>query len=258
MNYLLFRLYGPLASWGEVAIGESRHTGLKPKKSAMLGLLGAALGIQREDDVSQAALAEGYKFAFNVRSTGQLLRDYHTTQVPDSVGKFSYRTRRDELVLGKERLGTILSTREYRTDTQVVVAVRAEPDAVWPLAVIKEALLKPIYHLYIGRKSCPLAIPLNPELLSADDFYGALQAHSPKALLKRDGDWDGDARWLPDDQLQAFYWEGEIADFSEVNSHFDPSQVQQLQQYDQPVSRRRWQFESRMEYYWQAIAKEAS
>jgi CRISPR system Cascade subunit CasD len=49
MEYLLFRLYGPLASWGEIAVGESRHTATYPGKSALLGLLAAALGIRRDD-----------------------------------------------------------------------------------------------------------------------------------------------------------------------------------------------------------------
>ena len=258
MDYLLFRLYGPLASWGEIAIGESRHSGIKPKKSALLGFLGGALGVRRDDDTSQQALAEGYRFAFQMRSTGQLLRDYHTTQAPDSVGKFNYRTRRDELVIGKARLGTVLSTREYRTDAQAVIAVRAEPNTTWSLSELQQALLKPVYHLYIGRKSCPLAMPLKPEVLSGENFYDVLKAYQPMALLPGERSWDSDAMWLPDDELQGFYWEGGVEDFSPPSSSFNPSEVQQLRQYDQPLSRQRWQFEPRMEYFWQTTAREAS
>jgi CRISPR system Cascade subunit CasD len=36
MEYLLFRLYGPMASWGEIAVGEMRHSEVKPSKSALL------------------------------------------------------------------------------------------------------------------------------------------------------------------------------------------------------------------------------
>lgn len=95
MDLLLFRLYGPLASWGEIAVGESRHSANYPSKSAILGLVGAALGIERSDEAQQAGLQQGYQVAVEVFSTGQLLRDYHTAQVPDSAGKFVYRTRRD-------------------------------------------------------------------------------------------------------------------------------------------------------------------
>lgn len=49
MQYLVFRLYGPMASWGEAAVGGDRPSGLAPSRSAVLGLLGAALGIKRDD-----------------------------------------------------------------------------------------------------------------------------------------------------------------------------------------------------------------
>ncbi|MEY3760994.1 MAG: hypothetical protein RIR39_2485, partial [Pseudomonadota bacterium] len=102
MDVLVFRLYGPMASWGEIAVGESRHTANYPSKSAIIGLLGAALGIARDDEETQIQLQQGYSLAVELWTAGSLLRDYHTTQVPDSVGKFTYRTRRDEIILGKE------------------------------------------------------------------------------------------------------------------------------------------------------------
>ena len=37
-QYLVFRLYGPLASWGLPAVGGDRQTGLAPSRSAILGL----------------------------------------------------------------------------------------------------------------------------------------------------------------------------------------------------------------------------
>ena len=49
-DYLVMRLYAPLASWGEIAVGEVRHSANYPSKSALLGLLGAALGVRRDDD----------------------------------------------------------------------------------------------------------------------------------------------------------------------------------------------------------------
>ena len=30
MDYLLFRLYGPMAAWGDIAVGESRHVHAAP------------------------------------------------------------------------------------------------------------------------------------------------------------------------------------------------------------------------------------
>ena len=252
MDLLLFRLYGNLASWGEIAVGESRHSANYPSKSAILGLLAAALGIQREDEAQQQTLQTGYQIAVEVFSGGQLLRDYHTTQVPDSVGKFTYRTRRDELVLGKERLGTILSSREYRSDALAVVAVRAFDLAPFSLAELKEKLLKPVFHLYLGRKSCPLAAPLCPQLLANQNHYlAAFKAYQHKPLLPThqtasDGVFERDSNWLKLNSQRHYYWEGATADFAE---NVQQSQIQTRVRHDQPLSRKRWQFTPRQEHY---------
>ena len=252
MDVLVFRLYGPMASWGEIAIGESRHTANYPGKSAIIGLLGAALGIARDEEQKQQQLQQGYALAVELVTAGSLLRDYHTTQVPDSVGKFTYRTRRDELILGKERLGTILSSREYRTDALALIAIRALADAPFTLTEIQAALLQPKYHLYLGRKSCPLAAPLQPQLITDQpNYYDAFKAYQHKpmlptsiasagALAKRYYDWLG----RPNDRY--YYWEGQPEDFSNT---LDLTRRQTRTRHDQPLSRNRWQFMPRQEHY---------
>ncbi|HLD44337.1 MAG TPA: CRISPR-associated protein Cas5, partial [bacterium] len=50
MDYLVFQLRAPLSAWGETAVGEYRPTSNYPSNSALLGLLAAALGIDREDE----------------------------------------------------------------------------------------------------------------------------------------------------------------------------------------------------------------
>jgi len=263
MNYLLFRLYGPMASWGEIAVGESRHSAIYPGKSALLGLMAAALGIRRDEEQRQAALAAGYRFAVKVLNAGHPLRDYHTAQAPDSVGKFVYRTRRDELVVGKERLGTILSSREYRCDALVLVAVVAENGAPYSLEEIRMALLKPRFHLYLGRKSCPVAAPLNPQVRDAVGFGDALDTYPygalfvSKYLFKKaekevvDGaaiadsslltgmSWDDERVFAYGNQPVRYYWEGDAGDLVSQQS---------LTRHDQPLSRARWQFTQRTEY----------
>ncbi|PPK76586.1 CRISPR system Cascade subunit CasD [Methylobacter tundripaludum] len=253
MDILVFRLYGPMASWGEIAVGESRHTASYPSKSAIIGLLGAALGIARDEEEKQQQLQQGYALAVELLSAGSLLRDYHTTQVPDSVGKFTYRTRRDEVILGKERLGTILSSREYRTDALALVAVRALVDAPFTLAEIQAALLQPKYHLYLGRKSCPLAAPLQPQLITDQlNYFAAFKAYQHKPILptsiasdgtlaKRDYDWLG----RPSDRH--YYWEGLPEDFSDDTLALTRRQTRT--RHDQPLSRKRWQFMPRQEHY---------
>ncbi len=264
MDTLVFRLYGPMLSWGEVAVGESRHTASHPGRSALLGLLGAALGIRRDDEDGQLALARSYRFAVKQLSAGLLIRDYHTTQVPDSVGKFRYRTRRDELVIGRERLGTILSSREYRTDSLALVAVRAEDNAVASLNKLVDALRKPHFQLYLGRKSCPLAAPLSPQLI--EGVFHWMDAFSEYAMLpillsgngvaeSRDAVPKRDRYWLSLPSQPTYYWEGDIADLAKPGAEFAPSQVQTLIRHDQPRSRRRWQFNPRQEHLYQPISE---
>lgn len=252
MDYLLFRLYGPMASWGEIAVGETRRTASYPSKSAIIGLMAAALGIKRSDSEKQQQMQQGYVIAVEVYSQGTLLRDFHTAQVPDSVGKFTYRTRRDELVLGKERLGTILSSREYRTDALALVAVKALPDAPYDLQTIKDHLEEPRFHLYLGRKSCPLAAPMHPLIgKGKKNFYEAFKAYKHKTLLPFKNIDEGnvskrDGYWLGLSNERHYYWEGEASDFADT---LDLSRMQTRTRHDQPLSRDRWQFSPRHEHY---------
>lgn len=252
MDTLVFRLYGAMASWGEIAVGEDRHTASYPSKSAVIGLLGAALGIKRDDEAKQSQLQCGYSLAVEVFSTGRLLRDYHTTQVPSSVGKVNYHTRRDEIVLGKKQLGTILSSREYRCDAFAVVAIRTLDSAPYALTDIKAHLLQPKFHLYLGRKSCPLAAPLNPQIIQQTYYFDAFNAYQHKPILPTHEGESGelskrDAIWLGRPKDRHYYWEGKIDDFSDM-----PDLLKQMQtrtRHDQPLSRKRWQFLPRQEHY---------
>ena len=119
-DYLVFRLYGPMAAWGEIAVGEHRPSFAHPSKSAIIGLLAAALGIRRDEEDRQKSLADSFLYAVRTDAIGSLLRDYHTTESPRGQ---SFTTRRREMLAvqeqkrsGKKFEGTILSTRDYRCD----------------------------------------------------------------------------------------------------------------------------------------------
>lgn len=49
MPTLLLRLVGPMQSWGTTSRFDQRDTGKEPSKSGVIGLLAAALGIDREN-----------------------------------------------------------------------------------------------------------------------------------------------------------------------------------------------------------------
>lgn len=176
MQFLVFQLVAPLAAWGDVAVGQYRGSRDAPGESALVGLLGAALGIRRDDEAAHAMLRDGYAFAVATVNAGSLLRDYHTAQVPsrsDLKGR-PQRTRRDELSVPKHQLNTILSTRDYRQDGEWLVAVQALPAAAHELAALERALREPRFVLYLGRKSCPPAAPLAAQIVDADSAHAAI------------------------------------------------------------------------------------
>lgn len=179
MQFLLFHLQAPMASWGDVAVGSYRGSREHPGAAALLGLMGAALGVRREDEAAHAALRDGYAFAVGTVEAGQLLRDYHTAQVPgrsDLKGR-PHRTRRDELSLPRHALNTILSTRDYRQGGAWAVAVHALPAAPHGLDELAQALRQPRFVLYLGRKCCPPAAPLAPLVVEAESVHAALTAY---------------------------------------------------------------------------------
>jgi len=109
---LLFQLHGPPASWGEPAVGEYRPSTTHLGKSQIAGLLGAPLGLTHDREAELAALADDYGLAVRIDAEGELLRDYHTTQIPPARRGRRFATRRDELAVDDRY--TILSRRGGR------------------------------------------------------------------------------------------------------------------------------------------------
>lgn len=234
MDFLLFQLYGPLAAWGDVAVGEQRPTATHPSKSAIVGLLAAAKGIRRDQEDIHKSMASGYAVGVRVDASGELLRDYHTAQVPPAKGKAKYYTRRDEL--RSDDLYTILSARDYRMEGCYTVAIWVnDSSAPFSLEALVEALKYPKFVPYIGRKSCPLALPLAPQLVGASTLKAAFdQVERPgKGFL---------ADLSLADQM-AYYWEG----LDNAAAGMMPTMVYPRR--DQPLSRARWQFREREEFY---------
>lgn len=179
-TYALFRLQGVMASWGEVVAGEVRTSESTPTRSALLGMLGAALGIEREDDAAHHALSRMLHIAVLVHNAGTPMEDYHTTQTPDGTRGRELTTRAEEL--SYKSLATILSRRTYYCDQSVTVAIwkkkrgtASERDDRWSLEEIVEAINAPRWTLSLGRKSCPLLTPPEAHCVQAKTLKQALQ-----------------------------------------------------------------------------------
>lgn len=259
-DYLVFQLYGPLVSWGDIAVGETRPSAMTPTKSAVLGLVAAALGLHRPDtartetecaewESRHIALAEGYGMAVKMETLGLPLSDYHTSQVPSSGSgrnRKTFSSRRDELTRGhKSDLNTILSRREYRQDAFYAVTLWARDNAPYTLRDIRLALLEPCFMLYLGRKSCPLALPLQPEVKSAEAVEDALASLHLEGILARVAEASGDAGWTKlhtrfQPSAPLLLWD------SDAETRLSPEQT--VTRRDATLSRRRWQFTVRDEH----------
>lgn len=243
MSYLVFQLYGAIASWGEIAVGETRHTASHPTKSAVVGLIAAALGIKRTEESRLEALANSFLFSCKVSTTANVLVDYQTVQVPDSKGKRIYSTRRDEIVTGRDRLSTILSSREFLTDSYCLIGLKETAAAIVSLAAVQKALNQPKFQLYLGRKAQPLAAPLAPSLFNeCDGFKSALDTYTQNNAAATQLFMRNKAEY------ERYYWEGE---YSEIGSEVNAEQIQTIDRHDQVLSRSRWQFQSRLEHCYQ-------
>lgn len=257
-DYLVFQLYGPLSSWGDIAVGETRAASFAPAKSAVMGLVAAALGLRRPDttqdeslrqqwEAQHVALVEGYGMAVKLTEPGLPLTDYHTAQVPSSGSgrnRKVFATRRDELTwLPRHDLNTILSRRDYRQDAYAVIALWARPNAPYPLEHLRARLLTPEFVLYLGRKSCPLALPLNPVVAGAEYIEDAFSAFSFATVAR--ALW-GDADWaicqMPESNPMLL-WDAD----TDVKVRVAVDQQTIFSRRDASTSRRRWQFAVRDE-----------
>lgn len=236
MDYLVFRLYGPMASWGEAAVGGDRPTALHPSRSAVLGLVAATLGIRRDEADKLEQLYAGLGVAIKSYTDGELARDYHTAQAPSQERKRRFHTRRDELDMPRHKLNTILSSRDYRTNGYWVVALWLRAESPHGLESLAQALTRPRFSLYLGRKSCPLAAPMMPTRVSGT-LKEALDWFFPPLS---DDPWE--QQRLGMDGYSHYFWQGEPEDIGAYEG------VQSRTVWDEPISREPWQFGARQEH----------
>lgn len=138
MSVLTLRLAGPLQSWGASARFVRRTTESAPTKSGVLGMLAAAQGLERGDDSRLARLA-ALRFGVRIDQPGTRVRDFQTAH---------------HAVSGKSMP---LSERFYLADAVFVAAVEGDSELVDELYA---AVGDPVYQPFLGRRSCPPAMPL--------------------------------------------------------------------------------------------------
>ena len=146
MATLLIRLCGPMQSWGTRSRFTERDTELEPSKSGVAGILCAALGRPRSEDVSDlAALRMGVR----VDHEGTMANDYHTSGGVDGIVRAA----------GGLSKNAVLSNRHYLADADFLVGLESEDVAF--LEQLEAALREPVWQLSLGRKSFLPSVPIS-------------------------------------------------------------------------------------------------
>lgn len=133
MTVLLLRLAGPLQAWGAASRFAYRHTEVAPTKSGVIGLLAAARGMRRTEPLTELL---GLGFGVRVDQPGQIVRDFQVARTLDGGRSMP------------------LTYRYYLSDAAFLAAVEGEENL---LQGLDEALRRPHFPLYLGRRSCPPA-----------------------------------------------------------------------------------------------------
>lgn len=181
---LLFELFGPLVAWGDIAVGEQRPVQPHPTKSGVLGIVAAALGYGRDDDDAHDDLFNRLHFGVRVDGAGSLLVDYHTAQtVSAPTLKKARRARpivtRADILYRAGELHTILSTRDYYVDSIATAALLETQPGRVSIDRIAEALDRPHYAPYLGRRCATPSLPFSPRITEADSLLSALRTTQP-------------------------------------------------------------------------------
>lgn len=153
---LLLHLASPLQSWGIVSKYSSRRTHFEPTKSGVVGLLAAASGRRRTDPIEDLVKL---RFGVRVDKPGELIRDFHT--VSRSMGDKKLPTANgDKLAPGVSKL----TERYYLSDAIFLVALEGEDDFI---EYLSNAIQRPTFPLFLGRRSCPPSRPVFLKLVDA-------------------------------------------------------------------------------------------
>lgn len=211
-EFVIFTLAAPMGAFGDLAGHERRNSGAWPARSAVLGLVGAALGVRRDDGPGQETLA-GWRVAVSVLSRGTAFRDFHTVQTVPTARVKRPATRRDALEALRSGDNPLITWRDYRSDCAFGVAL-------WGLAGaddVRDALARPRFTPYLGRKSCPLSAPMAPQVVEAETETDALARVTVPPFLEVDperpllvasdeplgGGWQ-EVRW--DEPIDRSFW----------------------------------------------------
>lgn len=166
-----------MSAWGKPLQGNIRKTEDHPTKSGITGFIATCLGITREMEKEYTSLSNiGY--ACREDLPGSLLKDFHTVQVGPGI----------------------VSERYYLVNAVFTICLWQNKKGPYSLNLIREALIKPVYAPFLGRKCCPLNLPPTPVIVTARDLSKAFDKYTHSEFLKNS---------LSEQEYNRIFWEGD-------------------------------------------------
>ncbi|WP_042368916.1 type I-E CRISPR-associated protein Cas5/CasD [Streptacidiphilus neutrinimicus] len=169
MSGLILRLAAPMQAWGErSAFTEIRDSAPFPTRSGLIGLLASAEGRPRHQvDLTRY---QDLRITVRVDRPGERLEDYHT------VGGGQPKSRTAATAGGSNKGAAVITRRHYLADAVFTVAITTPTHQL--AEELTDALRRPYWAPYLGRRSCP---PDQPFLLAGpiDDPDSELRTRVP-------------------------------------------------------------------------------
>lgn len=165
--HLALYLDAPLQSWGYQSRFDRRSTLSYPTRSGIVGMLAAAMGIDRSDTERLADFAGLEMAVYTLRRQGRIV-DFHT------VGGGWDKKRHPQNVVrtASDTPGnTVVTRREYLQNARFGVVISGCREHVQS---IQSALHDPRWGIWLGRKSC---IPATPVVQGIFDNPDGALAH---------------------------------------------------------------------------------
>ncbi|GFP00076.1 type I-E CRISPR-associated protein Cas5/CasD [Lactobacillus helveticus] len=161
MKTATIRLTAPLQSYGNQASFNQRTSDKYPSKSAVIGIIAAALGYRRDD--ARILQLNNLLFAVRIEQSGNMMTEFQTVEYQKSSTKTARK----------------LTYREFIQDAVFMVAIGSDNDH--EIEKIVSALKHPKFQLYLGRRSNPPAGPLMIETYDEENPLQVLEKLSWQA-----------------------------------------------------------------------------
>lgn len=190
---LAFYLDAPMQAWGASSRFQRRGTESFPTKSGILGLLAAAMGIDKHSPQEEEQLQPLAALDFSVfkaqclkPNAVQRLEDFHTVgggwhdDWQADKGNLRAKMSTPSKAGDGSPFGTVITRRSYLTDARFIAVLEGNSEI---LAYCTAALQNPVWGVWFGRKCCLPASPLLPILApSREEALAQLLARLDKDL----------------------------------------------------------------------------